>query len=70
MVGAGDKKMDKSYSEDISSLSAQSDKCCIVSVNKILQEPRQSYITHKNILIVSYSTKKFPKKMVYLNRSL
>lgn len=71
------KRMDEPYSEGVSSLTGgtdtdkhQCDKYGTVSVNKVLQGPRQSYITYKNILVVSHSRKKVPKKMVLLSRTL
>lgn len=69
------KRMDKPYSEDVSSLTGgididkhQCDKCGTVSVNKILLGPRQFYFTYKNI--ISNSRKKAPKNMFSLSRTL
>lgn len=77
MVGAGNKKMDKAYLKGVSSLSEEKDidkyqcgKCCTISVNKVLQDPRPSYVIYKNGFIVSNSTNKVPKKMIHLSGSL
>lgn len=67
--------MDEPCSEVVSSLTGgaaidkyQCDKYGPVSVNKVLQGHRQSYITYKIILIVSHSRKKVAKKTVPLSR--
>lgn len=56
LLGAGNKKMDKPYSEGVSSLTReinvdkhQCDRYGTITVNKVLQEPRQSYILHIKI---------------------